>query len=191
MKKIFVIVVGLIASFGCARVSVVAPKEPIKVDISMRLDIYQHIQKDIDEIEGIVSGSQEKAKTSDKQSFLSSFVSSAYAQDALSPDVERAALRRKDRRDALYAAESRGLVGEDRMGFVQISSGGADASVQQLVNTENADRTVIYKGVAQKNGSSIEEVQKIYSKRMQKDAPSGTPIEVRNEDSGLYAWQVK
>ena len=50
---------------------------------------------------------------------------------------------------------------------------------------------IIYQAVANKNNTSVEEVQKMYSKRLQNDAPSGTPIEVLNESTGAYEWRVK
>ena len=84
----------LFSFMACARVRVEAPKDPIKVDISMRLDIYQHVQTDINQIENIVSGAQEKPKPKDGQSLLDHFIHSAYAQEGLSPEVEQAALRR-------------------------------------------------------------------------------------------------
>ena len=43
MKTAALLILAIIISLGCAKVQVQAPKEPIKVDISMRLDIYQHI----------------------------------------------------------------------------------------------------------------------------------------------------
>src|SRR3989338_2999357 len=100
-KEILFLLAGLILIFGCARVRVEVPKEPVKIDISMRLDIYQHVQKDIDDIESIVSGSKEKHKPKDNHSLRNFFIGSAYAQEGLSPEVEEAALRRKDRREEL------------------------------------------------------------------------------------------
>jgi uncharacterized protein YdbL (DUF1318 family) len=165
-------------SLGCARVRVEAPEKPIKVDISMRLDIYQHIEKDINAIEDIVSGPKENVKTDkDKQSMLGFFIAMAYAED-LSPEVQQAAYRRKDRRDQLSSLEAQGIVGENKSGLVVVRNpAAADAPVQDLVNAENSDRMIIYQSVAKKNGSSVEEVQKLYAKRLQADAPSGTPIE--------------
>jgi len=179
---------------GCARVRVEAPKEPIKVDISMRLDIYQHIEKDIDAIESIVSGSKEKQKTEakDNQSLLGGFILNAYAQEGLSPEVERSALKRKDRLSELSSWEEKGVVGENRLGLVEIrNSGAAGPSVGQLVNSENSDRMTIYQEVAKKNGTSVEEVQKLYAKKLQANAPSGTPIEALNESTGQYEWKTK
>jgi uncharacterized protein YdbL (DUF1318 family) len=180
-----------ILSLGCARIRVEAPEKPIKVDISMRLDIYQHIEKDITAIEDIVSGPKENAKTGkDNQSFLGSFVTLAYAED-LDPGVEQAAYRRKDRREQLSSYEAKGIIGENKSGLVVIRNPeAADAGAQQLTNAENSDRMIIYQGVARKNGSSVEEVEKLYAKRLQADAPSGTPIEAAN-DGGAAEWRIK
>ncbi len=168
---------------GCARVSVQGSKEPIKLDISMRLDIYQHVKNDIDNIENMVSGSKEQAKPKDKQSFLGRFISYAYAQEGLGAEVEEAAMRRKGRYSQIAAAESRGAVGEDRFGMVQVRNG--DSNLQGMVSQENQDRMTIYRAVARKNGASLEEVQRLYAKRLQSDAPAGTPIELEG------GWVIK
>ncbi len=50
MKSSLVFLAGIFVMLGCARVSMVAPKEAIKLDVAMRLDVYQHVVKDIDSI---------------------------------------------------------------------------------------------------------------------------------------------
>jgi len=178
MKKIsFIVMAGILLVVGCATVKVQAPKEPIKVDITMRLDVYQHVQNDIDTIENIVTGT-------DKGSFLGYFVGTAYAQD-LSPEVEQAALRRRDRRGELIALEQSGTIGETFSGLVTIRAAG-NYTAEQLVRDENNDRMVIYNAIASKNGTSVEDVQKLYGERLQRDASSGTPIEIGNGN-----WQIK
>ena len=192
MKAVFVLLLGLVFCIGCAKVQVQAPKEPIKVDISMRLDIYQHIEKDIDAIESIVSGNQEPPKPGNNRSLRHYFLGNAYAQEGgLSPEVEQAALRRRDRHAELISREAEGIVGENKSGLVEIRNPGAgNPSLEQLVDAENNDRLIIYQAVAQKNNSPLEEVQKIYAKRLQQDAPSGTPIEALGP-AGVYEWKVK
>ena len=190
MRKNLIVLAGVIFAIGCARVSVQGSKEPIKLDISMRLDIYQHVQKDIDAIEGIISGANNMP--AEKQSFLGLFIASAYAQEGLNPKVEQAALRRKSRIGELHALEEKGIVGENKMGLVELrDSSGATDSTNQLINAENSDRMVIYKSLASSNNITVEEMQKLYAKRLQKDAPSGTPIQVLNEDTGVYEWKKK
>lgn len=192
MKTIFILILCVIFSLGCARVKVGGSKEPIKVDISMRLDIYQHVAKDIDDIENIVSGQEAKPVKKDTQGSLNLFIATCFAQEsALSPEVEQAALRRKDRRPELIAWQEKGVVGENSSGLLEIMARAkADTSLEALVKAENKDRKIIYEAVAEKNGTSVEEVQKLYAKRLQNDAPGSTPIEVLNE-IGKYEWRNK
>jgi hypothetical protein len=174
-------------------VAVEAPKEPIKVDISMRLDIYQHVQKDIDSIEDYIMGSSPApvSAAKDKQSFLGVFLTNAYAEDGLSPEVQQAATMRKGRLSTLASWESKGVIGENKMGLVEIrNQGAADNSARELVNAENSNRMSIYRAVAEKNGTSVASVQELYAKRLQNDAPAGTPIEVVDA-SGSSSWVTK
>ena len=178
--KIGIIFSALLVAVGCARVQVVAPKDPIKVDIAMRLDVYQHVEKDIDAIENIVSGNKPSGKLI---SMLNHFVGVAYAEEGLSAEVEGAAMRRKARYQGLASAESSGRIGENKSGFVELRG---DASLGSLVSDENSDRMVIYRSISEKNGAALNEVQKLYAKKLQSGAPSGTPIE---SDSG--EWTTK
>jgi uncharacterized protein YdbL (DUF1318 family) len=165
MKMIYVMLAVLFLSVGCARVRVEAPKEAIKLDISMRLDVYQHVAKDIDAIEDIVSGTAEKTPGSKQGSMLDILIPSAYAQEGLSPEVEQAALSRRDRKSQLVSLEESGIATENKFGLVEIKDS-ADSSVKDLIDAENKDRMVIYKAIAAKNGISVEEVQEMYAKKL-------------------------
>jgi len=197
MKKIAaVLMIGTVLFLGCARVKVGGTKDPIKVDmnVTMRVDVYQHVEKDLSDIDSIVYGnkSAQPAKKDDKQSLLGLFIPEAYAQQGLSKEVEDAALRRRDRLPALFALEGQGIAGENKMGKLEIRAADkADSQAAELINAENADRMIIYQAVAVKNGISAEEVQKQYAKRAQQEAPAGTPIEVFNQASNTYEWKVK
>ncbi|MBU0467418.1 MAG: YdbL family protein [Nanoarchaeota archaeon] len=190
MKEFFVGVAVLFIGLGCARVRVEAPKEPIKVDISMRLDIYQHVAKDIDAIEDLVTGAGSSKSAGSRNLFTGILIGTAYAQEGLSPEVEQAALRRRDRRSDLVSWEARGVIGENKLGLVEVrKSDMADSTVTQLVGAENNDRMIIYKAIAQKNGASLDEVQKMYAEKIQETVPQGTPVEVVS--GGGYEWKVK
>lgn len=186
MRFFLILMIAVTFSLGCAKMQVGGTKDPIKVDISMRLDIYQHVESDIDAIENIVSGVKENKKSADKQSFLEIFIAQAYAQEGLSPEVEQAALRRKDRVSDLSSWEAKGVIGENKKGLVEIrDSQSVDKTLSEIVSAENSDRMIIYQAVAKKNGTSLEEVQGLYSKRLQSNAPAGTPVEVSD------GWQIK
>ena len=185
-------VCSMLILFGCASVQVKAPKEPIKVDISMRLDIYQHVIEDINEIESLVSGGAEKVVPGDDSSFLPLFVKNAYAQGELSGEVEEAALRRKGRYAQITSLEEQGIAGENHRGLLEIKDRAqSNSSVQETVQQENQDRMVIYRAIAEKNSIMVQEVQSIYSQKLQEGAPGGTPIEVYNKATGDYEWQKK
>jgi len=191
MKRFVVFAAAAVFAIGCARVSFQAPEEPIKLDISMRLDVYQHVEKDINSIEDIVSGSENIAKPLDKHSFLYYFgAGAAYAQDVLDPAVEQAALSRKVRREQVVSLLQAGKVGENKLGLLEARNG-ADSVANQIISSENSDRMVIYKALAVKNNINVEEIQKPYASRLQKDAPQGAPVEVFNSSTGIYQWQTK
>jgi uncharacterized protein YdbL (DUF1318 family) len=186
MRYFLILAVAMGFGLGCARVQVGGTKEPIKMDISMRVDIYQHVEKDIDAIENLVSGPQGNKKVPDRRGMLGIFVAEAYAQEGLSPEVEQAAMRRKERLSQVSSLESQGVIGENKNALVELRNPEvADASVTELISAENSDRMVIYQAVAKKNGTSMAEVQKLYAKRLQSSAPAGSQIE---EADG---WKVK
>ena len=191
MRTILCLLSAIIAITGCAKVQVQVPKDPIKVDISMRLDVYQHVEKDIDAIENIVTGAEDKPQSKFFPAIFPLAAAEAYAEEALSSEVEQAAFRRRDRRAALVDWQRQGVIVENRSGLVELRDPQkADASLNGLVRDENNDRMIIYQEIAQKNGTTVAEVQKIYAKRLQEDAPAGTPIEVLEAD-GTYQWKVK
>lgn len=190
MKKSFFAAFALLFMvLGCASVQVKAPKEPIKVDISMRLDVYQHVAKEIDDIENMVSGA---GTTSSLQSFNFFGTECAYAEEGYGPEVSEAVARRKARYGEINKLESQGILGENKSGLLEVrSSGNAGADILELVTGENSDRMAIYRSIARKNAASVQEIQKIYAKRLQKDAPPGSQIEAVDETTGKSYWQVK
>jgi len=159
MKILILLLTSVIIVAGCARVLVEAPKEPIKVDISMRLDIYQHIEKDIDEIENIVSGSLDKPQSKASPNILNFYVKEAYADEGLSPQVEQAALRRRDRRSQLFSWEEKGVIGENKVGLAEVRIlDQVNDATQKLIEAENNDRMLIITSI---NTSAISTIIKI------------------------------
>jgi uncharacterized protein YdbL (DUF1318 family) len=56
-----------------------------------------------------------------------------------------------------------------------------------LVQQENKDRTLIYEYIAKKNGASVEETGKIFSRQIHQDVEPGTPVEVL-DPYGKFTW---
>ncbi len=179
MRKLdFFVICGLVGVFGCASVEVKAPKDPIKMDITMRVDVYQHVVKDIDDIESIVSGDSTAAKPSNL-----SLVGTAHAAD-LDPAVEKAALRRKGRLNDVHAALSKGAVGENSRGLLAVRNSSVAPNAAKIAGEENSDRMIIFKSLAGKNDVAVEDIQKVYTERLQKSAPGGSPIQDPDGDWG-------
>lgn len=149
----------LLLSAGCATVQVQAPKEPIKMDINMRLDVYQHVNEDIDAIENIVSGK------SAKKDLASLIVPNAYASEGLSADAEEAAYRRRDRKADVDSLKSQGALSEGADALLALKDP-SNSRASEVMAQENSDRLIIYRAIAAKNGSSVEDVQKIYAERL-------------------------
>ena len=188
-KSFFAAFALMFLVLGCASVQVKAPKEPIKVDISMRLDVYQHVEKEIDNIENMVSSTQTAAGL---QSFNFFGTECAYAQEGYGPEVNEAVSRRKARYAEIMQLESQGTLGENRNGLLEVRSPAAvSEAILELVSGENSDRMAIYRSIARTNAATAQEIQAIYAKRLQKGAPSGTPIEVIDETTAKASWQRK
>lgn len=159
-RKTICTLAGVLILAGCASVQVQAPKDPIKMDIAMRLDVYQHVVKDIDDIESIVSGGGNKTVAWLSQTVITT----AYADDSLPAAATEAAYRRRDRKARLDGYLAQGVLSEGPDALV--IARGAEGSARTLAEAENADRMIIYRGIAAKNGSSVEDVQKVYAERL-------------------------
>ncbi|MFA5320684.1 MAG: DUF1318 domain-containing protein [Candidatus Omnitrophota bacterium] len=185
--------VSVASGAGCARLRVEAPKDPIKVDISMRLDIYQHLEKAIDKIEDMVSPNADQAPSAaGKQSFLDVLLpKQAYAADAASdPEIDTAVSRRKGRLAEIVSLLRKGVAGENRLGLLELRRS-ASGGEQEIIKSENADRLTIYRKLASQNGVPLEEIEKLYAKRLQESIPVGSPVEVFDTDKGAYVWRIK
>ncbi len=174
---------------GCARVNIES-KDPIKLDVSMRVDVYQHVARDVDSIEDLIAGSpKEGAAAVPKTSWLDRIVPCAYAGGLSDfPDEVVVAIeRRKARRSQILLLASQGYIGENENGFVEVfEKTSLDPGRLAMIEQENKDRLVIFEYVAKKNRTSVEETGKVFADRIQKDAAAGTPIEESSGD-----WVVK
>lgn len=170
----------LLLLLGCARVNI-QTKEPIKLDVKMRVDIYQHVSKDADAIEDMISGPGQEAQgmVVSASGFWGLGIGVAYAQEetGLPADVQAAVDRRRNRRAELVSYEAQGILGEGFDGLLFVRKKEGTAAAKALAQEENRDRRTIYIHIAQKNGVTFQETADIFAKRIQADAPAGTPIE--------------
>jgi len=175
-------------ALGCARVNLQTEK-PLKVDISMRVDVYQHVAKDVASIEDQIYG----AKKEQKLNALFT-METAYAQD-YSGEVTAAIERRKERTSRIEEYVNQGYIGENRDSLLAVMEQNVPANLKEevtvLVQEENKDRAIIYQATAQKNGADISSVRKAFFNDHYQRAGSGAWFEVYDEAKGAYNWVRK
>ncbi len=194
MKKRFLLLVLVFLFLGCSPKVRFESTKPIKIDVTMRVDVYQHIAQQADMIESQIESSvPQKSSQNKPQSKFVSFVAAAYAQESLSPKLQAVIQSRKERYPQLRSWESQGVIGEGYTGLVVLrkkpDSKEDLEKVEKIIADENKDRTVIFADFAEENGISIEEAGIVYSERIKSGAPQGTPLEV--EENGKRKWVIK
>jgi len=193
-QKIFVVVLLGAFILGCSPKVRFESTKPIKIDVSMRIDVYQHVAKQADFIENQIESTQPaQAQQAKPQSSLWPLTSIAYAQEDISPKIKGAVDSRKGRFSELRNWEVKGVIGENRKGYVEIrdraAAGGDISAVERIIADENKDRQAIYKDISANNDISVEEAGIAYAPRIQQGAAAGTPIEI--EVNGQYQWTTK
>lgn len=161
----------VIALTGCALPPVkLSTPEPVKVDINVRLDVYQHGQKD-------------KADTSESPN------TAATAND--SPSIE---VRRRNRMGDIQLFKNSRIIGENRNGLLDILTpppGEYGEYIRSVVDAENEDRLELMKQLASQQGISIEAIQSDRAKLCRSQAFQGEWIEEPTPGGSDYRWIQK
>ncbi|WP_147819035.1 YdbL family protein [Salidesulfovibrio onnuriiensis] len=82
--------------------------------------------------------------------------------------------RMRDRLPAIEALKAQGVVGENNKGFLEFRAAPQQAD---LVNAENTDRTMVYKAIAAKNGTTPDVVGKLSAPKHAAQSPAGTWVQ--------------
>lgn len=163
------LVVGLclFVVVGCKAPTVnLGTAEPIKVDIDMRLDVYQH-----------------------------STATKPTAQPSPTPAATTAdpATRRRNRMADIQTFKNSAYIGEDRNGLVSIQTlpeGDYADTVRKTVEAENADRLEQMKDIAETRKVSLMEIQKEQATLWRNRAFKGEIIEIEVEPN-VWKWTAK
>ena len=186
MRKILAVFMVL-AAISCARVNL-RTQEPLRVDINMRVDVYQHVVKDVESIEGQVYGQEPE------QSNRIFVLKLAYA-DERSPETEPAVQRRKKRMSKINDYFGKGYIGENRKADLEMRARDLPPDlhreIEKTIREENKDREIIYRAVAKKRGANVSEVRKVFFEDHHKRAPAGSWFEVYDKEKGKYIWVKK
>ena len=166
MKNLLTVTTAATALFltACAGPTVnLATPQPIKVDIAMRLDVYQH------------------AKEASKKSTLTSTTSADPAE------------ARRNRMADIQTFKNSRLVGEGRDALLAIrveTPGDYGDFIRKTVDAENADRMALMKSDAEKQKTSLPQIQTKQASLAAKLAFKGEWIEIVKDD-GSGEWIQK
>jgi uncharacterized protein YdbL (DUF1318 family) len=151
---------------GCKAPTVnLATSEPIKVDINMRLDVYQ----------------------------FSSPTTQKPAQAQASPSARTPESRRRNRMADIQQFKNQRLVGESHEGLLVIRTkpdGEFGDYVRITVEEENADRTELMKSLAESQKTSLPEIQAKQAELWRNRSFKGEWIETPGPD-GTWKWVQK
>jgi len=103
----------------------------------------------------------------------------SYDLKHVTPEIQKAIKNRQARYDQVQEFKAKGLLGENRVGFVEVL--GASAEAGTLAKTENADRGVIYRAVVEQNNlgpAGLVQVQEAFAVVQRERANKGDPIQL-------------
>ena len=103
-----------------------------------------------------------------------------YSLKEMTPAAQAALDGRRSRFDQLAALKAKGVVGENNRGYVEVM--GSDPSAPTIVQTENNDRAVVYKTIAEQNGlmRQLDVIEKVFAQVQRDKAQSGEKIQNEN-----------
>ena len=154
-----------IAGFaGCSSIPIdVGTTEPVKVDIAMKVDVYQHSDP----------GAAKKVVV-----------------QAPPTDVAKS---RRNRMAEIQILKNSRIVGENHAGYLEVRNsppGEYGDYVRSTVDAENADRARLIEKLAKEKGLTVAEVERQQAELFRKDAFAGEWIEVPDVE-GKFAWKQK
>jgi hypothetical protein len=149
---------------GCSSIPInVGTTEPVKVDIAMKVDVYQHADQGVPK-KVVVQG----------------------------PPADVAKSRR-DRMAEIQILKNSRIVGENHAGYLEVRNsppGEYGDYVRTTVDGENADRARLMEKLAKEKNLSVAETERQQAEQFHKDAFTGEWIEVPDAE-GRFSWKQK
>jgi hypothetical protein len=151
---------SLLSSCKSFKVDLGSP-DPIKVDVNMRLDVYQY--------KGDEPGKKDEAEVS----------------------YEDAVQRQRNRMAEIQKLKDNRFVGEDHRGLLNLRekpAGDWGDYVERTVNMENEDRTILMRREAKDSNRALHEVQDEQWRRRTTASYPGEWVELPGDKPNTYKW---
>ncbi|MBD3245578.1 MAG: YnbE family lipoprotein [Candidatus Omnitrophica bacterium] len=188
MRPIFFFITALLCAAACTPRVQLQTKDPLKVDINMRVDVYQHVVEEADSIEDQIYGD------SPTQLNWLFGIQNVYAQDS-GVQIEDAIAVRKELAPKVKRFFEAGYVGENRNGYIELIDMNIapekKEEIQQVIEKENKARRQIYRVTAAKNNLEVSQVERIFFRDHYKRAASGDWFERYDKTKGKHVWEKK
>jgi uncharacterized protein YdbL (DUF1318 family) len=158
------LVLAVLAFAGCKSIPIdVGTKEPVKVNIAMKVDVYQHADPN----------APKKA-----------------APPQAGADVAKG---RRNRMGEVQALKNSRLVGENHAGYLEVRTlppGEYGDYVKATVDAENSDRSRLIEKLAKQRNIPVSQAERQQAELFQKGAFAGEWVEVADAE-GKFAWKQK
>jgi uncharacterized protein YdbL (DUF1318 family) len=155
---------SIVGVAGCQSIPIdVSTAEPVKVDIAMKVDVYQHADP----------GATKKVE--------------------VRPPPADVAKSRRNRMAEIQILKNSRIVGENHAGYLEVRNsppGEYGDYVRSTVDAENADRARLIEKLSKEKGLPVAEVEKQQAELFRKDAFAGEWVEVPDAE-GKFAWKQK
>jgi uncharacterized protein YdbL (DUF1318 family) len=156
--------IAVLSVAGCSSIPInVGTTEPVKVDIAMKVDVYQHADP----------GAAKKVVV-----------------QAPPADVAKS---RRNRMAEIQILKNSRIVGENHAGYLEVRNsppGEYGDYVRTVVDGENADRARLIEKLAKEKNLSVAETERQQAELFRKNAFTGEWIEEPDAE-GKFAWKQK
>lgn len=116
------------------------------------------------------------------------------AEAAVRKDYREAMTNRRNRMREIQELKNNRVVGENRLGLLEVRSqpaGDYGDYVKRTVEAENADRTLLIEHEAGEKGVSVEEISRMQWRHWQRKSFPGEWIESEGDQPGTFRWVQK
>ena len=111
----------------------------------------------------------------------SNAIAASYDLKTLTPEIKQALDGRRDRFDELQSLKSQGIVGENKVGYVEVLT--PNDTAKAAVNAENKDRKLIYVAIADQNDlttNALGTIESVFAEVQRSKAQAGDRIQLEN-----------
>jgi len=209
MKKLTVLLAvaafALLLALSCEQVITQDKPLEVKVDVNVRIDVYQHAVDVVDYISGesetlpdIEADTKSKPTGMlEKAIDLAFSVKTVYAAETSNnPYFKEIVQSMKKRYSEIQNYKQDGSMGENHKGLLSMrdsekmkTDAAYAAKVEKLLKEENQDREQLYRLDAKLKNTPYEKIVKLYATLWADKAQKGQWIEV--EKDGQWVWQEK